>query len=744
MVVKMNLRDIRKQFPDMPKGCQECRLFLDGQHYKIPRRVLQEGNKDYTLLLVCMNPGQQEDKKNEILVGPTGKAVEKLIGEFVDEEVHIVATNAVKCFAAKPSMTKQSEIPKRVVEKCAPFFIEDMINVNPDVILLMGKTAQMAWDVIEDEIEWHGQVVKCHHPSYILYGGSPESVVDGLRRADAAVRGQLVVPPTTNNLEQVLRQAQDTKRLGLDFEWDPATMKVHTIGLATKDFAWAGQMQFEHIQLLKRMCSDPSLTVFGHDLARAEIQRLIEFGVKPQNKWKDSMVMMWEVRDGVGRVSLDHLAYNKLLIEKYWWDDIDYSHYYPRLGTYCAKDAWVSLYLGESIEEEYTTELEAMREVHELDMALLYPMAMAMHKGIGLDTDKVAEHYKTIGERLAVVGPQLLDKWGCEATKAASILSVLQTRFNLRARSTKKDVLQALLDSTESVELVQFLTEVLEFRELYTLYTRYLVGLPSLVQEDGRIHPYLQTAKTNTGRPASSSPNVLNLPESVRDMFTTIYGDDGELVSRDRSQSEYRCAVYLSGHEELIQSYMDGVDMHSWAAELVGIDRRPAKTLNFGALYYAKDAKLMAVLIDAGLTSGRARTALKKYRTILSAFTEWQEQLIQESQAQGYVVAPDGGRGYRLKPTNIVNYPVQRWSATLNKKTLMYFFNEFQTQGLESHIWLDYYDSVETDQIKGERKIIDEIAESCFQELPDILNRGIKIPFPMETKYHGSHWGGGE
>lgn len=752
----MNLREVRKRHPDKPPACQECRFFLDGQSYKIPFRFLvrpAEWVKDShgLLLLVCMNPGRMEDKAGQVLIGPTGKRLMAHLAELVSKPnpyMAVVATNAVKCYADPSHLTKQKRLPKRNIQKCAEFLVEDIIQLDPECILFMGADAQLAHSLIQPQLGPETvpslrEVVYCPHPSYELYGGSNEGIVDGIMRTQHVVNNTLVMPPGGSRLEEVLNQLEYTKRLGLDFEWDPATMKVHTIGLATKDYAWAGEMKYEYLQLLRRLLNDPNLVVHGHDLARAEIRRLIEFGIDPKCKWKDSMVMLWELKDRAGNVALKDIAYRKLMVEKYWGDE-DYTHYSDDLALYCSKDAWTSLYLVQSLEEAYEVELEAMWDAHCLDMELLYPMAYAMHRGIKLDEEQVNAHYETIGVELAELEPRIQTDWDCEPSKAASILLTLQKRWGIRPRSTQKEMLQALLDEADNVELVQFLTQILHFRMLHTLYTRYLVGLPSLVEADGCIHPYLQTAKTNTGRPAASSPNVLNLPKNVRDMFMTKYGDAGELVSRDRSQSEYRCAVYLSGHKDLIKAYQAGADMHSWAAELAGIDRRQAKILNFGALYYAKDAKLMSVLLDGGLSSANATTALRKYRKLMSVFTEWQEQLITESKAQGYVVAPDGGRGYRLKPTNIVNFPVQRWSATLNKQTLVYFFREMRTHKLESHIWLDYYDSVETDQLREERDIMEAISAECFQELPDVYERGIRIPFPLETTYHGTHWGRGE
>ena len=91
------------------------------------------------------------------------------------------------------------------------------------------------------------------------------------------------------------------------------------------------------------------------------------------------------------------------------------------------------------------------------------------------------------------------------------------------------------------------------------------------------IHCNLHLANTITGRMSSSNPNMQNIPPDVRPIFASVFGQDGNLVTVDASQSELRCLAYLSKSKYLIDSYNEGTDMHSLVSKLAGISRKMLK-----------------------------------------------------------------------------------------------------------------------------------------------------------------------
>jgi len=77
-------------------------------------------------------------------------------------------------------------------------------------------------------------------------------------------------------------------------------------------------------------------------------------------------------------------------------------------------------------------------------------------------------------------------------------------------------------------------------------------------------------------------------------------------LSADYSQIEYRLAVHFSGDQGMIVRYAahPDTDYHSETAELCGIDRRKAKTVNFGILY-GMGARSLSSLLDVSESSAR-------------------------------------------------------------------------------------------------------------------------------------------
>lgn len=140
--------------------------------------------------------------------------------------------------------------------------------------------------------------------------------------------------------------------------------------------------------------------------------------------------------------------------------------------------------------------------------------------------------------------------------------------------------------------------KILRHRELSKLKTTYLDALPSFLGKDGRLHTTFNQVRTETGRLASESPNLQNIPAKTgfgRDTRRAFIAESGwALVSFDYSQIELRIAADLADDEKMIDAFRRGLDIHALtAAEVnnIGVDkvtpelRQRAKALNFGVLY---------------------------------------------------------------------------------------------------------------------------------------------------------------
>jgi DNA polymerase-1 len=130
---------------------------------------------------------------------------------------------------------------------------------------------------------------------------------------------------------------------------------------------------------------------------------------------------------------------------------------------------------------------------------------------------------------------------------------------------------------------------------------------------DGRIHANFDQAGTKTGRFTSSEPNLQNKKKdregnNVESDFTVRRGivptDGFYFAMMDYDQVEYRIMLEYAQERGLIDRVLGGLDVHSATAEMAGINRFQAKTLNFSIIYGAGDRAIAAKL---GITVKQAR-----------------------------------------------------------------------------------------------------------------------------------------
>lgn len=197
--------------------------------------------------------------------------------------------------------------------------------------------------------------------------------------------------------------------------------------------------------------------------------------------------------------------------------------------------------------------------------------------------------FKIAGEEFNVNSPKqlsviLFDKLGLQTEKMKKRKGV--------TRSTNVDILEELAHENEIAKLV------LSYRELQKLLSTYILTIPKLVAEDGRLHAKFLQNGTTTGRFSSADPNMQNIPirtdlgRAIRGAF--VAGVGKKLLSIDYSQIELRVLAILSKDEVLTNIFVEDKDVHrSVAGEVFGVSedrvdsemRRRAKVINFGIIY---------------------------------------------------------------------------------------------------------------------------------------------------------------
>jgi DNA polymerase I len=130
---------------------------------------------------------------------------------------------------------------------------------------------------------------------------------------------------------------------------------------------------------------------------------------------------------------------------------------------------------------------------------------------------------------------------------------------------------------------------LLEYRKTSKLVSTYGPNLLKFV-EGGRIYGSWWQNGAGTGRMASSSPNLQNLPPEVRRYVKAPTGQ--VLVVADYSQIELRIAAKIFREERMLAAFVNDEDIHAITArsltgheEVTKQERKLAKAVNFGLLY---------------------------------------------------------------------------------------------------------------------------------------------------------------
>lgn len=124
---------------------------------------------------------------------------------------------------------------------------------------------------------------------------------------------------------------------------------------------------------------------------------------------------------------------------------------------------------------------------------------------------------------------------------------------------------------------VEALNLLLKAKSALTRITLFHNKMPLWVHDDGRIHPFITDAGTDTRRPTGSSPNILQISARgeggvMREMYMPP-SEDYVCIATDFSGQELRIMASESGDPQMIEAYTPGneKDIHSMTG--VGIAR---------------------------------------------------------------------------------------------------------------------------------------------------------------------------
>ena len=318
--------------------------------------------------------------------------------------------------------------------------------------------------------------------------------------------------------------------------------------------------------------------------------------------------------------------------------------------------------------------------------------------------------------------------------------------------STAEDVLSYLAKDHPII------TDILKYRQYKKLQSTYLDALPNEVNpKTNRIHTVYAQAVAATGRLSSNNPNLQNIPirtergRQVRKAF--IPRDENYvLLAADYSQIELRLIAALSEDEVMVQSFLNGEDIHASTAakvfnvplnEVTRAQRSDAKAVNFGIIY---GVSAFGLSNQTSLSRSEAKELIDTYYQTYPKLRAYIDGQIHFARENGYVETVLGRRRY-LKDINsrnavvrggaernAVNAPLQGSAADIIKVAMINIYNRFEKENFKSKMLLQVHDELVFDAHKDELEIITPIIK---QEMENAFK--LKVPLIVDIGI-GENW----
>ncbi len=299
-------------------------------------------------------------------------------------------------------------------------------------------------------------------------------------------------------------------------------------------------------------------------------------------------------------------------------------------------------------------------------------------------------------------------------------------------------------------------SEILNYRHGVKLKSTYVDVLPTLVDQQHRVHTKLNQTVAATGRLSSSDPNLQNIPvvgEWGRRLRQAFIVEEGSLLlTADYNQIELRILAHLSGDSALVSAFKTGEDIHlKTASEIFSLSkdvitkemRRVGKTVNFGIVYGISPFGLAAQL---GIPQKEAKRYIDLYFAHYHGVKAFIEKTLQEAKEVGYVTTLCNRRrdipellspnrkvqemGERLA----VNTPIQGSAADIIKLSMIEISKWMKARDVKSKMILQVHDELLFEVPQGEISFMQE-------KVASLMEGAVSLSVPLKVDCGvGANW----
>ena len=603
---------------------------------------------------------------------------------------------------------------------------------------------------------------------------------------------------------EVVPNLSEAKEIAIDLEtYDPSLKELgpgwvrgegHVLGVAIAVEGWKGYFPLRHEngggnfdeRLFKRQFQKildlPCDKIFHN--ASYDVGWLRRWGMKINGRIIDTLTASILINETRVAYTLNILAREYLqetkseagLIEaaRAWGVD-EKSEMYKlpamHVGEYAEQDAELTLKLWQQFKPEIIR--QELTSVFNLETDLFPCLIDMTWKGVRVDLEKAEKLKKQLKKKEEQVLLDIKKETGLkiEVWSAASVALAFD-KFNIpygRTELTKQPKFDKNFLLSHKHPIAKMIVNAREINKARSTFIDTILRHST----NGRIHAHIHQmrsekglAGTATGRFSYSNPNLQQVPTRNKDLGPLIRSifvpDEGcKWGSFDYSQQEPRVLVHfaaltgggLKGADEVIESYKtQDPDFHQAVADMAGIDRRTAKTINLGMMYGMGKGKLASEL---GLGKEDTEDLFAKFHANVPFVKQLMEQATRKADNTGFLrtllgrkcrfdlweprvfgihkalplweAEKEYGRDLKRAWTyKALNRLIQGSSADMTKKAMVDLYEEGIIAHIQVHDELNC--SIDSD---GEKNKIKEIMENTVE---------LKVPLKVDAEI-GPSWG---
>tara|TARA_R100000541_G_scaffold27396_4_gene36726 strand:+ start:580 stop:2310 length:1731 start_codon:yes stop_codon:yes gene_type:complete len=258
------------------------------------------------------------------------------------------------------------------------------------------------------------------------------------------------------------------------------------------------------------------------------------------------------------------------------------------------------------------------------------------------------------------------------------------------------------------------------------------------VQDNGRVHGYVNANGAVTGRMTHSKPNVAQVPagnapygKQCREVWTVPTGY--KLVGMDASGLELRMLAHYMNDKDYTNEILNG-DIHTANQLASGVEtRNQAKTFIYAFLYGAGDAKIGSIVGGSARDGKRLKEKFLRNTPALRTLRE----RVGVASGRGYVLGLDGRRVAVRSEHAALNTLLQSAGAIVMKKALCLLDEYAQLHKIDYKFIGNIHDEIQTEVAEKDAERFGWLATACIEAAGNYYN----LNCPLAGEYQvGGDW----